>query len=391
MILLSLIFITAASHEILPSFNHVLEKYYNSLSSDYQSDQPVKSSSKRSCIIGGKVIKHKNLYKPTSCRVCICVDGETFCEPIECAIISCAQQYTPENECCPVCGSKPVDSPAWRNPQEQYGVVETQALCPVNLKTIDDLPSFNFLDIFNFTSEEKSPIGVHTVDDDVYNVQGYKVTSRADLSAVTKTVLPGYLPNKFAFIAHVRFPTTASSRRIFNIWQVNDEKGKPMHGVRFSGAQKRLELFTKSGVTGEKITVPIQGTESVFDNKWHQIGISIQEERIQVYIDCDEVSSVAFPENPDWGVYRPDSTTELGKRFDRPDQTASFEITNLVLHCDHRRIEKMDCRNLPAEVSSINLLKNALRFDLDTKVMIITKTWTYIIFLGQRLIKNSEI
>ena len=70
------------------------------------------------------------------------------------------------------------------------------------------------------------------VTDDFRQIDAYKITRTARLIKNTKDVLPGYLPDEFAILAHMRFPSSAASSKNFNVWQINDKSGKPMHGLQ---------------------------------------------------------------------------------------------------------------------------------------------------------------
>ena len=155
-----------------------------------------------------------------------------FCEPIQCPTISCSIQHIPANECCPVCGTDQRTNTAHRNPDTFTVKLQDHALCPTtDHKTTEDTPVFDFLDLFNLTSLDRKPVGVMKVTDDFRQISAFKITRKAKLVADTKQVLPGYLPDEFAIIAHMRFPTVSASSKVFNVWQVNDRSGKPLHGL----------------------------------------------------------------------------------------------------------------------------------------------------------------
>ncbi|MEQ2165422.1 hypothetical protein GOODEAATRI_016758 [Goodea atripinnis] len=59
-----------------------------------------------SCTVDGKVYHHNKIWKSAPCHVCVCDNGVTICDDIQCeALTNCEKVVTPEGECCPVCDS----------------------------------------------------------------------------------------------------------------------------------------------------------------------------------------------------------------------------------------------------------------------------------------------
>lgn len=58
------------------------------------------------CKAEGEVYQHNDIWKPTPCHVCVCDNGVSICEEIQCeTLANCEKVITPEGECCPVCDS----------------------------------------------------------------------------------------------------------------------------------------------------------------------------------------------------------------------------------------------------------------------------------------------
>uniref|UniRef100_A0A3B4FKN6 VWFC domain-containing protein n=1 Tax=Pundamilia nyererei TaxID=303518 RepID=A0A3B4FKN6_9CICH len=56
------------------------------------------------CKVNGEVYHHNDIWKPEPCRVCVCDNGVTVCDEIQCEVLSnCEKAVTPAGECCPVC------------------------------------------------------------------------------------------------------------------------------------------------------------------------------------------------------------------------------------------------------------------------------------------------
>jgi len=231
------------------------------------------------CTYNGKTYGHRMVFKPDKCNVCICMDGIAWCESIQCAELSCPYTFIPDHECCPVC-SEDQGQAAERDPIDVMRPRDHNALCPVKSDMSDvESPIYEILKMFNFTAadENSRPIGVELISDDNLGINGFKVTSIADLQAQTKNILPGYLPKEFGVSMNVRLPSEISTKRNFNLFQIDESHLTPMHGLKFVGSRKRLELFSKSLFDPNKVvSIPLTGTEELFDQQWHQVGLAIQ-------------------------------------------------------------------------------------------------------------------
>lgn len=57
----------------------------------------------KGCTYEGVYYDHGALFKPQSCNICNCKNGNVECQTITCEQLQCENQYTPEGACCPVC------------------------------------------------------------------------------------------------------------------------------------------------------------------------------------------------------------------------------------------------------------------------------------------------
>lgn len=56
------------------------------------------------CKVDGELHHHNDIWKPEPCRVCVCDNGVTVCDEIQCEVLpECEKVVTPAGECCPVC------------------------------------------------------------------------------------------------------------------------------------------------------------------------------------------------------------------------------------------------------------------------------------------------
>uniref|UniRef100_A0A3Q4HVN4 VWFC domain-containing protein n=1 Tax=Neolamprologus brichardi TaxID=32507 RepID=A0A3Q4HVN4_NEOBR len=54
------------------------------------------------CNVNGEVYHHNDIWKPEPCHVCVCDNGVTVCDEIQCEVLSnCEKAVTPAGECCP--------------------------------------------------------------------------------------------------------------------------------------------------------------------------------------------------------------------------------------------------------------------------------------------------
>ena len=87
---------------------------------EMMSDQPSKIGRNlparrgKRCAHKGRKYQHNSLFKPSSCNICECDNGQVACENIQCDVLMCPVQVTPEGACCPICDdrSSPGDRPA---------------------------------------------------------------------------------------------------------------------------------------------------------------------------------------------------------------------------------------------------------------------------------------
>lgn len=61
-----------------------------------------------SCIQDGQRYSDKDVWKPESCRICVCDTGTILCDEIVCEELKdCLKPEIPFGECCPICPADP--------------------------------------------------------------------------------------------------------------------------------------------------------------------------------------------------------------------------------------------------------------------------------------------
>lgn len=56
------------------------------------------------CSDNGQLHPHNDIWKPEPCRMCVCDNGTTICDEVQCETVGICEKVTiPEGQCCPVC------------------------------------------------------------------------------------------------------------------------------------------------------------------------------------------------------------------------------------------------------------------------------------------------
>lgn len=64
---------------------------------------PLGAEEAGSCLQNGQRYKDKDVWKPSSCRICVCDTGNVLCDDIICEDPDCLNPEIPFGECCPIC------------------------------------------------------------------------------------------------------------------------------------------------------------------------------------------------------------------------------------------------------------------------------------------------
>lgn len=64
---------------------------------------PLGAEEAGSCLQDGQRYKDKDVWKPSSCRICVCDTGNVLCDDIICEETDCLNPEIPFGECCPIC------------------------------------------------------------------------------------------------------------------------------------------------------------------------------------------------------------------------------------------------------------------------------------------------
>lgn len=64
---------------------------------------PLGTEEAGSCLHDGQTYKDKDVWKPTTCSICVCDTGNVLCDDIICEDKDCLNPEVPFGECCPIC------------------------------------------------------------------------------------------------------------------------------------------------------------------------------------------------------------------------------------------------------------------------------------------------
>ncbi|KAF7245053.1 Collagen alpha-2(V) chain [Varanus komodoensis] len=60
------------------------------------------------CTHNGQMYLNRDIWKPSACQICVCDNGATLCDEIQCLdMLECENPRAPPGECCPVCPHTP--------------------------------------------------------------------------------------------------------------------------------------------------------------------------------------------------------------------------------------------------------------------------------------------
>ncbi|XP_042294317.1 collagen alpha-1(XXI) chain [Sceloporus undulatus] len=187
------------------------------------------------------------------------------------------------------------------------------------------------------------------------NAKAYEITSRIDLSELTRNVFPEGLPPSYVFVSTQRFKV----RKTWDLWRILSLDGRPQIAVTVNGEDKTMSFTTTSLVNDTQVvTFTAPRVKMLFDESWHQIRLLVTEEDVTLYIDDQETE--VKPLNPVLGIYI-SGVTQIGK-YSGKDETVQFDVQKLRIYCDPEQNNREtaceipgfngECMNGPSDVGS---------------------------------------
>ncbi|OXB63173.1 hypothetical protein ASZ78_016234 [Callipepla squamata] len=198
-----------------------------------------------------------------------------------------------------------------------------ESVCPTRIPVAArDEKGFDILVGLGVKKKVKKRIQIPTT-----NAKAYEVTSRVDLSELTRNVFPEGLPPSYVFVSTQRFKV----KKTWDLWRVLSLDKRPQIAVTVNGEEKTLSFTTTSLINGTQvITFAAPRVKTLFDEGWHQIRLLVTEDFVTLYIDDQEIETK--PLHPVLGIYI-SGLTQIGK-YSGKEETVQFDIQKLRIYCD---------------------------------------------------------
>ncbi|KAK2533983.1 Col21a1 [Columba guinea] len=202
-----------------------------------------------------------------------------------------------------------------------------ESVCPTRIPVAArDEKGFDILVGLGVKKKVKKRIQIPTT-----NAKAYEVTSRVDLSELTRNVFPEGLPPSYVFVSTQRFKV----KKTWDLWRILSLDKRPQIAVTINGEEKTLSFTTTSLMNGTQvITFAAPRVKTLFDEEWHQIRLLVTEDFVTLYIDDQAIETK--PLHPVLGIYI-SGLTQIGK-YSGKEETVQVSI------CKPTVIQKLYCR-----------------------------------------------
>ncbi|KAL2306781.1 hypothetical protein Nmel_004719 [Mimus melanotis] len=223
-----------------------------------------------------------------------------------------------------------------------------ESVCPTRIPVAArDEKGFDILVGVGVKKKVKKRIQISTT-----NAKAYEVTSRVDLSELTRNVFPEGLPPSYVFVSTQRFKV----KKTWDLWRILSLDKRPQIAVTVNGEEKTLSFTTTSLINGTQvIKFAAPHVKTLFDEGWHQIRLLVTEDFVTLYIDGQEIETK--PLHPVLGIYI-SGLTQIGK-YSGKEETVQFDIQKLRIYCDPEQNNRETvceipgfCMNGPSDVGS---------------------------------------
>uniref|UniRef100_A0A663N0H2 Collagen alpha-1(XXI) chain n=1 Tax=Athene cunicularia TaxID=194338 RepID=A0A663N0H2_ATHCN len=220
-----------------------------------------------------------------------------------------------------------------------------ESVCPTRIPVAArDEKGFDILVGLGVKKKVKKRIQIPTT-----NAKAYEVTSRVDLSELTRNVFPEGLPPSYVFVSTQRFKV----KKTWDLWRVLSLDKRPQIAVTINGEEKTLSFTTTSLINGTQvITFASPHVKTLFDEGWHQIRLLVTEDFVTLYIDGQEIEMK--PLHPVLGIYI-SGLTQIGK-YSGKEETVQFDIQKLRIYCDPEQNKRETVCEIPGFVSMVDEL-----------------------------------
>ncbi|XP_062981116.1 collagen alpha-1(XXI) chain isoform X1 [Elgaria multicarinata webbii] len=223
-----------------------------------------------------------------------------------------------------------------------------ESVCPTRIPVASrDEKGFDILLGLGVKKKVKKRIQVSST-----NAKAYEVTSRIDLSELTRDVFPEGLPPSYVFVSTQRFKV----KKTWDLWRILTLDRRSQMAVTVHGEDRTLSFTTTSLVNDTQVvTFTAPRVKTLFDEGWHQIRLLVTEADVTLYIDDQETEMK--PLHPVLGIYI-SGLTQIGK-YSGKEETVQFDIQKLRIYCDPEQNNRETaceipgiCLNGPSDVGS---------------------------------------
>ncbi|XP_028676377.1 collagen alpha-1(XXI) chain [Erpetoichthys calabaricus] len=173
--------------------------------------------------------------------------------------------------------------------------------------------------------------------------RAYQVTQQVDLTEQTRNIFPDGLPPSYVFVATMRFKSPLT-RENWDLWRIRALNGMTQIAVTLLGQEKSVQFSTTSTENGvQVVTFTAAEMKKLFDEKWHQLRLLVTEEQIKLYVDDQEIETLALA--PVLGIYV-NGKTQVGKYINK-EESVAFEVQKLRIYCSPEQNSRETACEIP--------------------------------------------
>jgi len=219
---------------------------------------------------------------------------------------------------------------------------------------------YDFFPPFDFTPEGIGRVQTATqITGSDGRIPAYSIQEGGNLRIRTKDMFGRGLPEEYSIIGTMRM----NRRSLGDSWDLarfESRSGEPEMGIRMNGRTRSVEYYYLDQ-SGRPRSVTFNGASQLFDDSFHKVALSVQKDRIALFIDCVQVDVQPLSERKK--VSR-SGNIFMGVTADN-SQTTGVDLQQLVMTLDPNRAATETCGELvaggswPGNGGTFDLLKPA--------------------------------
>uniref|UniRef100_A0A665X849 Thrombospondin-like N-terminal domain-containing protein n=2 Tax=Echeneis naucrates TaxID=173247 RepID=A0A665X849_ECHNA len=188
------------------------------------------------------------------------------------------------------------------------------------------------LEITGFDLTDKFLLRKGTITEDL---QSFRLGS-SPLIKPTKLIFPNGLSSEYSLVTIFRVRRTTKKDRWY-LWQIFDNSGGTQVSVIVDGGKKVVE-FSSQGL----FTFRSRDLHVLFDRQWHKLSISVQSNKVSVYLDCKLIESTQTNEKDPIDL---SGHTLITTRVE-DGRPVDIELRQILIYCDPYMAEMENCCEL---------------------------------------------